>query len=210
MIMGTPPTLIRSVDRLHYKVKAMALMLVDECAKAGVPVIITQTYRTKETQQEYYSWGRSKVNPFTKKMTKVTNLDGVSKISRHQTGLAFDICINKPGDLYNSALLARAGRIGTKIGLTWGGSWKSFPDPPHFEIPPSQIDKFIIPEEDDEVPKFEVTQKEKEYGIAAIKRLSELGMLGRPEKHIANLEKDPSSWALWVVQVNIAEKLEGK
>lgn len=65
-------------------------------------------------------------------------------------------------------------------------------------------------EEDDDMPRIEVKPKELEYGINAIKRLSELGMLGKPDVHIANLKTDPSTWALWVVQVNIAEKMEGK
>ena len=103
--MGTPPKLIRSLDELHYKVKFMAELLIKKCNEQNIPIIITQTYRTKETQQEYYSWGRTKINPFKKNMTKVTNLDGVKKISRHQTGLAFDICMGIKGKEYDRALL---------------------------------------------------------------------------------------------------------
>lgn len=211
MIMGTPPVLVTSLDRLHPKVKAAALRFLAECGKAGIPVKITQTYRTVQTQQEYYSWGRTKLNPFKRNMTKVTDCDGVQRPSRHQSGLAFDICINIPGKEWDAVLLKKAGKIGMSLGLTWGGSWKTIVDMPHYEIPPSRIDNFKIIEEEDDMAKFEVTDKELGYGIAAIKRLTELKMLGKPDKHIENLQADPTTWALWVVQVNIAEKMmEGK
>lgn len=210
MIMGTPPVLVTSLDRLHPKVKAAALRFLAECSKAGIPVKITQTYRTIQTQQEYYSWGRTKINPFKRNMTKVTNCDGVLKPSRHQSGLAFDICINIKGKEYDKALLKKAGRIGIKVGLTWGGSWTSFQDMPHFEIPPSQVKNFKIKEEEEDMPRIEVSEKEKGYGIAAIKRLADLKYIGNPDVHIRNLETDPSAWAQWVVQAKIAEKMEEK
>lgn len=149
--MGTVPVQIRALDRLHPKVKVMAEMLINEAKKANIPIIVTETLRTTETQREYYSWGRTKINPHTRKMTVVTNLDGVNKRSRHQTGLAFDICINIRGREWDVALLNRVGKIGADLGLTWGGNWKTFVDRPHYEIPPNQIDSFIIPKEDDEL-----------------------------------------------------------
>ncbi len=155
--MGTVPVQIRDLNKLHPKVKIMAQMLISEAKKANIPIIITETLRTKETQQEYYSWGRSKINPHTKKMTVVTSLDGVKKISRHQSGLAFDICIKGKG--YDASLLKKVGDIGMKLGLTWGGSWKSFPDMPHFEIPPNQIDSFIIPKKEDDELVEKITMK---------------------------------------------------
>lgn len=58
--------------------------------------------------------------------------------------------------------------------------------------------------------KFAVSEKELGYGIQAIERLSELGILNSPKVHIDNLKKDPSTWALWVVQAKIAERMEEK
>lgn len=65
-------------------------------------------------------------------------------------------------------------------------------------------------EEDDNMPRIQVTEKEKGYGIAAIERLAELGYISNPDVHINNLHTDPSNWAQWVVQVKIAERVEGK
>ena len=208
--IGKPPTLIRSLDRLDYKVKFMAEMLIEQCRKQGIPIIITQTFRTKETQQEYYSWGRTKINPFKNDMTKVTNLDGVKKISRHQTGLAFDVCINIKGSEYNVDLLTKVGKIGMGLGLTWGGSWKSFPDMPHFEIPPNQINNFKLPiKEGNTMSKFiPITTREIQYGVDAINRLSELGYLTETDRHVKTLQQYPELWSLWVMHVKLAERGE--
>lgn len=204
MNMGTPPVLVTSLERLHPKVKQLALRLLAECSKAGIPVRITQTYRTAQTQQEYYSWGRTKINPFTRDMTKVTNLDGALKPSRHQSGLAFDICINIKGKEYDKELLTKAGQIGIKVGLTWGGSWISFVDMPHFEIPPNKITKFEIPEEDEDM----ATAKEKGYGKEAIENLHKNGVINSTE-HIEDLDGDMPAWKAWVVLNNIYENLKG-
>ena len=208
--IGKPPTLIMSLDRLDYKVKFMAEMLIEQCRKQGIPIIITQTFRTKETQQEYYSWGRTKINPFEKNMTRVTNLDGVKKISRHQTGLAFDVCINIKGSEYNVDLLTKVGKIGMGLGLTWGGSWNSFPDMPHFEIPPNQINNFKLPtKEGNTMAKFiPITDREIQYGVDAINRLSELGYLSETDRHVKTLQQYPELWSLWVMHVKLAERCE--
>lgn len=205
--MGIPPKLIRSLDKLHYKVKFMAELLIKKCNEQNIPIIITQTYRTKETQQEYYSWGRTKINPFKKNMTKVTNLDGAKKISRHQTGLAFDICMGIKGKEYDIALLSKVGKIAMDIGLTWGGSWKSFVDPPHFEIPPNKIDSFVLPEEADEMAK--ATEKEKGYGKMAIENLAKNKIINSPESHLQDLDGYMPSWKAWVILNNIYEALKG-
>lgn len=68
----------------------------------------------------------------------------------------------------------------------------------------------IKKQEDDDMPRIEVSDKEKGYAKAAIKRLAELNVISNPDVHIKNLETDPSSWAQWVVNAKLAEKLEGK
>lgn len=54
---------------------------------------------------------------------------------------------------------------------------------------------------------IEVTDKERGYAEAAIKHLYALGLISNPDKHISDLNADPSNWALWVVQSNIADRL---
>ena len=49
-------------------------------------------------------------------------------------GLAFDICKNEKGHAYDDPVFfARMGELGKKVGFSWGGDWRSFPDRPHFQ-----------------------------------------------------------------------------
>ena len=56
--------------------------------------------------------------------------------SLHNFGIAFDIGLFC-GKTYldESVHYAECGRIGQSVGLEWGGSWKSFQDEPHFQVP---------------------------------------------------------------------------
>lgn len=123
----------RDINQLHPKVRELALKLVSECSKNGIDIKITECFRSVAEQDEFYSWGRTKINPNTGKMTKVTNAKGSTKSSYHQWGLAFDICINSKTAPYDSNLLTKAGKIGQSLGLTWGGSWTKPNDKPHFQ-----------------------------------------------------------------------------
>ncbi len=54
----------------------------------------------------------------------------------HNYGVAFDcapLSVNGGIDWGNIALFKKVGKIGESIGLEWGGSWKNFPDYPHFQ-----------------------------------------------------------------------------
>lgn len=71
----------------------------------------------------------------------ITNADGYSKKSAHQSGLAFDIYCYVDGktnyDLENLSMVATcimqaANDFG--VDLQWGGNWKSLVDAPHFEV----------------------------------------------------------------------------
>lgn len=95
------------------------------CRAAGLNVIITQTLRDDEYQATLYAQGR------TKPGNKVTN----SKVTTfHGKGLAFDFCKNVKGHEYDDAdFFKRCGAIAKKIGFSWGGDWKSFPDRPHIQ-----------------------------------------------------------------------------
>lgn len=74
--MGTFST--RSKNNLK-GVHPNLVKLVQEAIKdSPVDFTITEGVRTAKTQQEYYSWGRTKRNPNTGNMTKVTYADGVT------------------------------------------------------------------------------------------------------------------------------------
>ena len=117
----------KDLNKLHPKVKELAEKFLKECALAGLNIKISETYRSIARQDELYAQGR------TTKGNIVTNAKGADMSSYHQWGLAFDIFNNVKGHEYDIGILTKAGAIGQKLGLEWGGSWKDFKDYPHFQ-----------------------------------------------------------------------------
>lgn len=115
----------RDVNQLYPAVKSKALQLYEACRKAGILITITQTYRSIEYQNELYAKGRTAPGKI------VTNCKGGT--SPHNYRVAFDICINVKGKAYDEAMLNKAGEIGKKLGLTWGGDFIKIKDRPHFQ-----------------------------------------------------------------------------
>lgn len=121
----------RSLDDLHPKVRSMARKLLARCAKEGIDLLVTSTYRDAESQNALYAKGR------TVPGKKVTNARAGESL--HNYRVAFDVVplrAGKPvwgtsgedGKLWN-----RVGQIGEACGLEWAGRWKSFKEFPHFQ-----------------------------------------------------------------------------
>ena len=95
-----------------------------ECEKEGLPVLITETYRSQARQDYLYAQGRTRAG---KVVTWTRN-------SRHTGRMAWDICKNVKGQEYSDAtFFAKCGKIAKRLGITWGGTWDT-PDQPHFEV----------------------------------------------------------------------------
>ena len=105
-------------------------LLLRGCAREGIYLIITEGFRTKKYQDSLYAKGRTKPGSI------VTNARGSSYSSQHMWGIAFDIAINDGKRLYDAGLIKKVAEIAKseKVGLGWGGDWKSFPDTPHFYL----------------------------------------------------------------------------
>ncbi len=110
---------MRGLEHLHPAVRAKAELLVSKAAVAGLKVKVTDTLRTK-AEQDAIPAANTKVK---------------YPMSMHCWGLAFDVCRDDGAGAYNEAggWFEAVGRLGESIGLTWGGSWTSFRDLPHFE-----------------------------------------------------------------------------
>lgn len=140
----------RSLDNLVGVHPNLVKVLKASITDSPVDFTITEGVRTIEKQQEYYSWGRTKKNPNTGKMTKVTYADGIKRKSNHQPkddgyGYAvdlypyFDDKVQVQGDTVVIALEEIANHIKKKakelgIKIVWGGDWKKPYDPPHFQL----------------------------------------------------------------------------
>ena len=115
---------IRDINELLPVAQKACRLFLSECEKEGLDVLITETYRSQERQNELYAKGR--IEP-GKKVTWTKN-------SRHTSRMAWDICKNKKGEEYSdSDFFISCGAIAKRLGITWGGDWKT-PDRPHFEV----------------------------------------------------------------------------
>lgn len=119
---------------LNYKLG----LLLKQCAKKGIYLIITEGFRSKEYQDKLYAKGRTKPGNI------VTNAKGSDYSSQHQWGIAFDIALNYDvdgdgritDDIYNNKGIKDVAKIAKskKVGLAWGGDWTSPVDTPHFYL----------------------------------------------------------------------------
>ena len=126
----------RNLDDLHPHVHAMAIMLLAQAKAAGIPLTVTFTLRSMETQAALYAQGRTKPGKI------VTNAK--PGYSFHNYGLALDVVPTELLKLPNwgdnpkdqaraDALWAKVGAIGKAIGFRWGGDFRTIRDRPHFE-----------------------------------------------------------------------------
>lgn len=112
--------IVKDIERLKEPAKTACKLFLETCKNEGLDIFITETLRTAERQKYLYQKGASKC-------------DGVRDKSNHQGGMAWDIaCRGK--ELYNHSMLDKAGEIAKRLGITWGGTWKTFIDKPHFEV----------------------------------------------------------------------------
>lgn len=140
----------RDLNKLNPNAKLAAEYLIEACEAQGLALLITETLRTTERQQELYAQGRTKPGSI------VTQLDGVKQKSIHQYGNAFDVCQNIRGKEYDIPFLQKVGKLGEEIGLEWGGSWKGFVDMPHFQLNAGVTPKRIVQKVEE--PTYNVTK----------------------------------------------------
>src|SRR3990167_7625545 len=102
--------------------------IIARMAEAGHPVVSVSKRRTAAEQQELYAKGRTKPGQI------VTELDGITKQSHHQTGTAADLVfVGKDGKPTFDGPWDLLGEVAEAEGLEWGGRWKSLVDKPHVQ-----------------------------------------------------------------------------
>lgn len=118
----------RDKTLLHPELQEIVKQFEAACKKAGLNVLVTETYRTKEEQDELYAQGRTTPGNI------VTNAK--YPLSPHCWGVAFDFCRNVRGREYDDSdgFFKKCGEIGKSLGLAWGGDFRSFVDKPHLEL----------------------------------------------------------------------------
>ncbi len=114
--------MITGLEALHPYFRDKVVQLINLARLKGVELAVVETYRTRAKQAEYKSMGK-----------RYTRTGAGS--SKHQYGLAVDLVpiVNGQAQWHNMQLWRKVGSIGERLGLRWGGRWRSPFDPGHFE-----------------------------------------------------------------------------
>ena len=140
------------LDDLRPKTKKLCELWIEECRKAGINLVVTQTFRSPQLQEAYYSQGREQLSQVNARRKKV----GLSEIKEHENkivtkakagssphnyGLAWDFApiVNGKINWDNLDLFRKCGEISKKISfdgytLEWGGDFKTIKDFPHIQL----------------------------------------------------------------------------
>lgn len=120
----------RNIATLLPQIQPLARALIESAAAIGIAIKVISGTRTYEEQNALYEQGRSKPGRI------VTNARG--GYSNHNFGVAFDIGVFEGGRYLDESPAYKAvGAIGMKLGLEWGGNWKTIQDEPHFQLRPA-------------------------------------------------------------------------
>lgn len=116
------------IDKLHPKIRPMALALLAKAKTVGIDLKITFGYRTFEEQQALYDQGRTKPGKIVTKAKPGQSF--------HNYALAIDVVpiVNGKAD-WESKRWEEIGAIGESVGFEWGGRWTKMLDRPHFQYP---------------------------------------------------------------------------
>jgi len=116
------------IASLHPELRGQAAEFVNRVEQElGITLRVTSGHRTYAEQDALYAQGR------TAPGNVVTNAPG--GYSNHNFATAFDVVEVRPNGSINWETNWDAiGRIGTDMGLEWGGNWTSIVDKPHFQL----------------------------------------------------------------------------
>ncbi|CAB4152374.1 D-alanyl-D-alanine carboxypeptidase [uncultured Caudovirales phage] len=118
----------RSLLDLDGDVQDLAHKFISHCDAVGIDLLVTSTYRDFACQAATYAQGRSTPG------TIVTKAKAGQ--SWHNWRRALDVVPlrnGKPIWDVHEPIWAQIGLIGQEVGFEWAGSWRHFPEFPHFQ-----------------------------------------------------------------------------
>lgn len=190
--------------------------IIAECKAQGLPVLVTQTMRTKAEQDALYAQGRTKPGNI------VTNAWYPN--SAHCWGVAFDFCRNVKGREYDDSdgFFAKVAAIAKPYGLTWGGDWKNFVDKPHLELTEFMpgasvawlIRTYSTPEifmkswalEDDEMQRYKTVAELPEWAQATVRKLVGRGIIAGTGDGEIDISEDMARMLVWLDRADMFGK----
>src|SRR3990172_11482048 len=118
-------------ELLNQKLLVKINLVIKGMTAAGMPMKITDGYRTAKQQNALYKIGRTKPGKI------ITNADGYIKLSNHQSGNAVDCCFlinGKPNwDDVPDSWWTAYGALCIAVGLKWGIKINGWIDRTHTE-----------------------------------------------------------------------------
>lgn len=160
----------RGVSDLRPGAREACEAFLKVCQDAGLDIFLTETYRSKERQEELYAQGRTKPGIVVTWTLR----------SMHMERCAWDISFKSTG--YDElGKFYDAGRIADALGIEWGGNWKT-PDRPHFQY---EKGVFVMPTA--LVEAEQLAKKAKEKGIITDEALWIDYMTGKKQLTPGNL-----------------------
>lgn len=124
LVLDDPYAKINDLEDLEPQTQELAAAFLNRCHEEGLPVVITETYRTQERQDQLYEQGRSQEGPVVTWTRK----------SLHTERRAFDICKAGPDPYGDDEFFRRCADIGLELGLTAGYYFEKYQDKPHFQL----------------------------------------------------------------------------
>ncbi|MDO5041009.1 MAG: M15 family metallopeptidase [Peptoniphilus sp.] len=115
---------VSDLEQLSPKTRELATLFLQRCAEEGLPVKITETYRTQARQDQLYALGRSQPG----------NIVTWTKNSKHTKRRAFDIAKIGDDPYGDEEFFRRCALIGKEVGLKPGYYFRNYQDKPHFEL----------------------------------------------------------------------------
>ena len=139
--------LICDLEKLDKSFRPFVDEFLNELILEGIQYYINETYRNNEVQNAYYAQGRqslSEVNSLRRKaglwlISESENKHTITNavLSKHQLGLAIDICPSINGRPYWNASddkWKKIADISVACGLRAGYYFRGFKDSPHHEM----------------------------------------------------------------------------
>ena len=132
------PKKVPMPTKLNDLVEVKSKLLVNEAARKGIRVVITDDFRSAKDQDALYAQGRSTDG------NVVTNARGGE--SYHNYGLAIDFALAAPegeqliwdmdydGNGNSKSDWKEVVEIAKNLGFEWGGDWAKFKDYPHLQM----------------------------------------------------------------------------
>jgi len=119
--------------KARVKLEAFVIAAQEAMAKHQVTVEVISGLRSWQQQAALYAQGRTKPGKIVTKARPGS--------SWHNYGLAIDLGLFRAGKYLDAAepklaamLYAELGRLAAAQGVEWAGTWKSFPEGPHFQV----------------------------------------------------------------------------